>query len=180
VGFMRALRHEPNGQSRFTAFLMTAKRTGQQVSGLSRGIAGQLVAAMEEFENNIHEHSKSPETGIIAYRAEPGAFEIVAADRGIGILESLQQCGAYREISDEGMALKAALSEGVSRYGPSSNRGYGFRPIFTGLLNLDGELRFRSGDHAIEMDGTSPALASARIAQKAPLNGFFASVRCQT
>ena len=75
-------------------------------------------------------------------------------------------------------ALEAALTDGVSRYGPNRNRGHGFRPIFTGLVNLHGELRFRSGDHAITMDGTSPALATSRISQKAPIDGFFASVRC--
>ncbi len=157
---------------------MKAKRAGQDVSGLSAAVSGQLVAAMEELENNIHEHADAPDTGIIAHRAEPGAFEFVVADRGIGVLRSLRRCAAYAALPDEGKALEAALTDGVSRHGPDSNHGHGFRPIFTGLLNLHGELRFRSGDHTITMDGTSPTLAVSRITQRVPMDGFFASVRC--
>ena len=178
AGFIRAVRRGPDGDSRLTGFLMKAKRAGQDVSALSASVSGQLVAAMEELENNIHEHADAPETGILAYRAELGAFEFVVADRGIGILRSLRRCATYAALSDEGKALEAALTDGVSRHGPDSNHGHGFRPIFTGLANLHGELRFRSGDHAIAMDGTSPTLATSQITQKAPIDGFFASVRC--
>ena len=180
AGFIRAVRRGEDGDSRFTAFLMAAKHAGKDVSGLPATTAGQLVGAMGELENNIREHADVPETGIIAYRAEPGAFEFVVADRGIGILRSLRRCGMYAALPDEGKALEAALTDGVSRHGPDSNHGHGFRPIFIGLANLQGELRFRSGDHAITMNGTSPALTTARITQKAPIDGFFASVRCHT
>ena len=178
LGFISTVRRGLDGDRRFTGFLMNAKRAGHEVAGLPAAVAGQLAAAMEELENNIHEHAGAPDTGILAYRAEPGVFEFVAADRGIGILCSLRRHAAHADLADEGKALEAALTDGVSRYGPNSNRGRGFRPIFTGLVNLHGELRFRSGDHAITMDGTSPALATARISQKAPIDGFFASVRC--
>lgn len=178
AGFIRATRRDLDGDSRLTGFLMKTKRAGQDVSGLPAAVSGQLVAAMEELENNIQEHADAPETGILAYRTEPGAFEFVAADRGVGILPSLRRCAAYASLPDEGKALEAALTDGVSRHGPNSNHGHGFRPIFTGLMNLHGELRFRSGDHAITMDGVSPTLATSRITQKAPIDGFFASVRC--
>ena len=178
VGFIRTLRRGPDGDSRLTGFVMKAKRAGQDASGLPAAVCGQLVAAMEELENNIHEHAAAPETGILAYRAEPGAFEFVVADRGVGILRSLRRCVAYAALPDEGKALEAALTDGVSRHGPDSNHDHGFRPIFTGLVNLYGELRFRSGDHAITMNGTSPTLATSRITQKALIDGFFASARC--
>ena len=178
AGFIRAVGRGPNGDNRLTAFLMRVKQAGQEVSGLPAAVSGQLVAAMEELENNIHEHADAPETGMLAYRAEPGAFELVVADRGIGVLRSLRRCATYAALPDEGKALEAALTDGVSRHGQDSNHGHGFRPIFTGLMNLHGELRFRSGDHAVTMDGTSPTLATSRITQKAPIDGFFASVRC--
>jgi hypothetical protein len=178
MGFIRAARHGPDADSRLTGFLMAAKRAGREVSGLPATVSGQLVAAMEELENNIHEHAEALETGVLAYRAESGVFEFVVADRGIGILRSLRRCDTYAALPDEGKALEAALTDGISRHGPNSNHGHGFRPIFTGLVNLHGELRFRSGDHAITMDGTSPDLTTARITQKAAIDGFFASVRC--
>ena len=135
---------------------MRAKRAGQEVAGLPAAVSGQLVAAMEELENNIHEHADAPETGMLAYRAEPGAFEFVVADRGIGVLRSLRRCATYAALPDEGKALEAALTDGVSRHGPDSNHGHGFRPIFTGLMNLHGELRFRSGDHAVHDGRNKP------------------------
>ncbi len=149
VGFIRAARLGPDADSRLTGFLMTAKRAGREISGLPAAVSGQLVAAMEELENNIHEHADAPETGVLAYKAEPGAFEFVVADRGVGILQSLRRYKAYAALPDEGKALEAALTDGISRHGPNSNHGHGFRPIFTGLVNLHGELRFRSGDHAL-------------------------------
>ena len=178
AGFIRAVRRGPDGDNRLTGFLMKAKRAGRDVSGLSASVARQLVAAMEELENNIHEHADAPETGILAYKGEPGAFEFVVADRGIGILRSLRRATAHAALADEGRALEAALADGVSRHGPGSNHGHGFRPIFIGLMNLHGELRFRSGDHAITMDGASPTPATAKITQKVPIDGFFGCVRC--
>ena len=148
------------------------------MSGLSKNVSGQLVAAMMELESNIQEHADAPNTGVVAFRAEAGAFEFVVADRGIGILKSLRSGGEYPDMRDEGAALRAALTEGVSRHGRDIGRGLGFRPVFLGLVDLYGELRFRSGDHAVMMDGVGPDVATARIAQKVPLQGFFASVRC--
>ena len=178
AGFIRGLRRSSESDNRLTAFLMKAKRAGQIRSGLSAAVSGQLIAAMKELEDNIHEHTDAPETGILAYRTELGAFEFVVADRGIGVLRSLRRCAAYAGLRDEGRALEAAVAEGVSRHGPGNNRGHGFRPIFTGLVNLHGELRFRSGDHAMTMNGIGPTLATSRIVQKAPMDGFLASVRC--
>ena len=178
MGFFATARRDRDGDKQFTGFLMNAKRSGHEVAGLSIAVSGQLVAAMEELENNIHEHAGAPETGILAYRSEPSAFEFVSADRGMGILSSLRRHSAHTGLPDAGKALEAALTDGVSHHGPNRNRGHEFRPIFTGLVNLHGELRFRSGDHSITMDGTSPALATSRISQKAPIDGFFASVGC--
>ena len=93
AGFIRAIRRGPDGDNRLTGFLMKAKRAGQDVSGLPAAVSGQLVAAMEELENNIHEHADAPETGMLAYRAEPAAFEFVVADRASA---SCAACGAVR------------------------------------------------------------------------------------
>lgn len=178
LGYIRVI-YGGDASGRLADFLMKAKRAGREVSGLSAAVSGQLVAAMRELENNIHEHSGAPRTGVLAYKAEPGDFEFVVADHGMGMLRSLRQSDSYADLSDEGKALEAGLTDGVSRYGANIRRGYGFRPIFIGLANLYGELRFRSGDHALMMDGTNPGLATARISQKVPMEGFLVSVRCR-
>lgn len=180
MGFIRANRSTRNADTDtlLTSFLMDAQRAARDVTGLPGSTPGQLVAAMEELENNIHEHSEAPATGILAFRATPHVFEFVAADRGIGILRSLQGCSIFAGLDDHGMAIQLALSDGTSRFGSDSRRGHGFRPIFIGLANLQGSLRFRSGDHALLIDGTSPDLATAQLAQKPVIDGFFASIRC--
>jgi len=177
-GFIRASRPGVDGNNRLVAFLMNAKRAAQEITGLPGTTPGQLAAAMQEMESNIHEHSAAADTGVIAYQATPKCFEFVVFDRGIGLLDSLRQCESYRSLSDCGKALEAALADGTSRFGPGSNHGNGFRPIFIGLANLRGELRFRSGDYALTMDGTSPNLTKAHLAQKPVISGFFASVTC--
>ena len=179
VGFIQVSRYDDSDyETRLTNFLMSANRASTKIAGLAATVSRQMVAAMRELESNIHEHAEASDTGILAYRAESGAFEFAVADRGIGILNSLRRCGSFASLTDEGKALELALDDGISRFGSCSNRGYGFRPIFIGLLNLRGELRFRSGDHALAMDGTSPNLATSRVIQKAKIDGFFASVRC--
>jgi hypothetical protein len=80
---------------------------------------------------------------------------------------------------DHGDALKLALQDGVTRFGSSEDRGHGFRPLFTGLANLNGALRFRSGDHALTIDGYQPIALRSRIARKVTVDGFFVSVRCK-
>src|SRR5665213_692908 len=178
MGFISALRGDATGNS-LISFLMNASTAARDVAGLPGTVPRQLAAAMQELENNIHEHSDAADTGLLAYRAAPGVFEFVAADRGMGILKSLQRCSTHAGLPDHGKALEAALTDGTSRFGPHSDRGHGFRPIFLGLVNLSGTLRFRSGDHALIMDGTSPNLTTAQLAQKPLIDGFFASVRCQ-
>ena len=142
IGFVRAIRSRQDDEDPLlTGFLMDAQRAAREVAGLRGTTPGQLVAAMQELENNIHEHSDAPDTGLLAFRATRGAFEFVAADRGIGILRSLQRCSTFAALQDHGNAIQAALSDGTSRFGSDSRRGHGFRPIFLGLANLQGSLR---------------------------------------
>jgi hypothetical protein len=180
LGFVRASRTGPDGYHRLTAFLIHAQRAARDIALLPGSSPAQLAAAMEEMENNIHEHSRAPQTGVLAYRATRGVFEFVVADHGVGLLASLRSCPENSGIRDEGMALEAALTDGTSRFGRNSQRGTGFRPIFLGLMNLRGSLRFRSGDHALIIDGSSPTLAMSEISQKPMMDGFFASVRCES
>jgi anti-sigma regulatory factor (Ser/Thr protein kinase) len=176
LGVMRAVRHGFNRDEQRTSFLMDAKRAARDVAGLPGVSPGQLVGALGELESNIHEHSNHADTGLLAFRAASGIFEFVVADSGIGVLASLQSSVEFSACEDHGKALQMTLTEGTSRFGNEANRGYGFRPLFIGLMNLQGYLRFRSGDHALILDGRSPQLAIARLEQKPQLSGFFASV----
>ena len=178
TGILRTSPSYALGATDWTAFGLAAQQAAAM--GFPRRIAAQLAAALGELHSNIHEHAQAPRTGIVAFRAHPHKIELVVADQGIGVLESLRGASAYADLCDHGEALRLALSEGVSRYGSCANRGYGFRPLFVGLANLKGSLRFRSGDHALLIDGRHPSLMTARMAQKPYISGFFISIVCET
>jgi len=148
-------------------------------AGFSRNIASQLVGAIGEMQSNIYEHSQAPQTGIVAFRGRSGTFEFVICDSGVGVLQSLTTCPDFQGIADHGEALKLTLSDGVSRYGRNSGRGLGYQPLFTGLANLSGALRFRSGDYSLTIEGENPQSIPAKLGQKPKVQGFLASVSCR-
>jgi anti-sigma regulatory factor (Ser/Thr protein kinase) len=138
--------------------------------------AGQIGAAFGELIGNIIDHSAAIPSGIAAFRAKPSAFEFVVSDRGIGPLASLTSCAEYASMSDHGEALQAIIETGVSRFGAGTGHGNGFKPIFEKLADMSGQLRFRSGDAALTLDGRFGDKVKLQVAQKPPIAGFFASV----
>jgi hypothetical protein len=173
------LRVQPDHhEARLIAFCHSAQIAAEHV-GFPKLLARQFAAFLEEMHSNICEHSDAAHTGLIAYRARRYEFECVIADSGMGVLKSLQGCPNLRDLTDHGEALKLALTEGISRHGLNRGRGLGFRPLFIGLANLNGELRFRSGNAALSMDGNDPIRIPQRISQKPNLRGFFISTKCR-
>jgi anti-sigma regulatory factor (Ser/Thr protein kinase) len=164
IGFLRTEQQPPADTTAWTAFGLAAQKAAV-AAGFSNTVAGQLVGALVAMQSNIYEHSEASQSGLLAFRAVAGVFEFVVADRGIGVLESLRSGVAHAGLIDHGTALEVTLTEGCSRFGDGIGRGMGFRPLFVGLANLRGELRFRSGDHALII--TEPILAwSARGSHK--------------
>jgi anti-sigma regulatory factor (Ser/Thr protein kinase) len=177
IGFLRTRGTLPTDEAVFSKFGLAAQKAACAV-GVPKQTAAQLVGAIGEMHSNIYEHSGASETGLVAFRVDRTSFEWVVADHGIGVRASLAMHADYAELPDEGAALRAALSDGASRFGMGSGRGMGFRPLFVGLANLRAQLRFRSGDHALTIDGITPSILSARTSQKAKLRGLFAAVVC--
>lgn len=161
----------------FTAFKLAAMKAAE-AAGFQVATARQLSAAMGELRSNVIEHSEAPDTGAICFAWQPGRFEFASVDRGIGVLASLRTGQEFATLTDHGTALQIATSDGRSRYGSGSGRGNGFRDLFLGLMNHRGDLRFRSGDHALELIGSANDSAEACIAQKAHLGGFAVTVSC--
>lgn len=159
----------------WTAFAMEARRAAV-FAGFDMSWAGQLIAAIRELENNVRDHSGAVESAYIAVRASAGIFEFVVADEGKGVLETLREATDFANLTSDGDALRATLSEGVSRFGVNKGRGFGYAPLFTGLVNRRATLRFRSGCGSLVMDGITPALPSAQIGVKPRCPGLFISV----
>jgi hypothetical protein len=177
AGFFRMGAEWSEDDTPWMGFQLAAQKAAAAM-GFHRRIAAQFAAALGEMVSNVHEHSGAPASGVAAFMAQGDAFELAVADSGIGVLKSLRSCADYAALTDDGKALRLALTDGVSRYGAQSGRGAGFRPIFVGLANLAGMLRFRSGDHAFVIDGQKIGDMSAVTAQKVRLPGFLASVSC--
>jgi hypothetical protein len=176
AGFVRLAATMPADDTPWIQFALAAQKAAA-AAGFAGKTAAQLAGALGEMHSNVYEHSGRPETGFAAFRAGEGVFEFAVADSGIGVLASLNTCPDHAGLTDHGDALRLALTEGVSRHG--AGRGMGFRPLFIGLANLFGALRFRSGNHALTIDGRTPSLMSAKTAEKPALQGFFISVACR-
>lgn len=177
VGFHRTRAADGPDEETWISFLIAARRAAK-VAGLPAREGAQVVAAMRELRGNIDEHSGAPDSGVVAFKAGPrGRFEFVVADRGDGLLTSLRSSPEYTGLRSHAEALRLALKEGESRKGRGKGHGNGFRPIFAGLADMRGQLRFRSGDHALLVDGRFD-LQTAAVAQKAALPGFITVVSC--
>lgn len=126
------------------------------LSGLPLKNAQELVAATRELVSNVFDHSGAPATGIAGFSTTASGLEIVVADYGIGVLDSLRTSPEFSSLRDAGEALQTALADGASRFGSLSGHGRGFRDLFRGLRSLSSALRFRSGDYALLINGISP------------------------
>lgn len=160
-----------------TRFIQAA-RTAAVRAGIPESIAARFGAALGELESNVHEHSEAVDTGIALFAASAGKFEFCVADSGIGILASLQQNPLHQLMVGHDEALRTAIQHGGTRFGDRVMHGNGFDPIFEGLANYDGVLRFRSGDFAFEIDGRSPDVAVGTPKRKAMIPGFIACISC--
>jgi len=148
-------------------------------SGLARGLVSGLMGALGELQENVFQHSGRPETGLVAYATVNGTFEFVVADAGMGVLARLRENPEFAQLADSGDALRVAISDGASRHGRASGRGYGIGQLFRALAHDWAELRFRSGDHALRLWGDAPSLSGHyEVAQKARLDGLIITVRC--
>jgi hypothetical protein len=137
----------------------------------------RICGAVGEMVDNIFEHSGALRTGVVAFLGSSETFEVSVGDAGKGILASLQTNPTFAYLRDAGTAMAVAIKDGNSRYGPGMDRGYGFGTLFRALNTLDAEIRFRSGDYALEISGRSPSLRNPYISQKSELHGFVVSVR---
>jgi hypothetical protein len=177
IGFVPACRAElRTGDDIHWTMFMVEMHKAMIGAGWPSAFTVGLVGAMDEMQNNIHDHSAAADTGIIGYSVGQDSVEWVVADRGIGILSGLQS-GTFPSLTDSGEALKLALMEGRSRLA-EKGRGNGFRELFKSLAARHGMLRFRSDDQLLTMSGVSPALNRARLQQRAHTPGFSVCILC--
>jgi hypothetical protein len=150
-------------------------------AGFPAQIAAEIIGALGELQDNVFRHSGASSTGLAAFAARQGSFEVVVSDSGVGVLKSLRSNPDYSALGDAGTALRVAVADGESRFGRDSGCGFGMGQMFRALANHDGALRFRSDDHALEVRGHSPSLQGlVKLRQKAALPGLTISVLCRS
>lgn len=177
-GFIRTTWDHETDEETWMRFSLSMRRAAT-ASGIPAAQSRQLDAAIVELWNNIFDHSDAANTGVVAYQACQGHFAFVVADNGAGVLQSLRRAKEFAGLRGHGEALRTALTEGASRFGVDRGRGFGFRQMFLSLRELDVSLRFRSGDHALILEGDNPTLTNAKLHEKAMLGGFFVSAICR-
>jgi hypothetical protein len=168
---------DENEPDEYYDFCQTIQKAARNAGFPSKN-AAELVAATRELVGNIYDHSNATSSGLVGFSLFKRMLEVVVADEGVGVLRSLKMSDEFSHLRDSGEALNVALIDGVSRYGAKSGHGGGFRSLFRGLVNLSSKIRFRSGDHSLDIHGTSPTSRSGRIGKKAELQGFVVSISC--
>jgi hypothetical protein len=166
-----------NEEIRWTGFGLKADK-GMKAAGLPAGLAGQLVGATKELHSNVYEHSERSRTGMVSFAVHQDMAEFIVADSGIGVLASLKSNPVHSSLEQDGEALQLALQPGVSRHVNEPDRGHGFDLMFTGLLNRNSRLRFRSGSAAVTVDGCSHDNPVPIIRERPAMRGFLIAVDC--
>lgn len=150
------------------------QKSSDQV-GISKAILLRIRAALGEMIDNVFEHSERTDSGIALVQVKSGAIEFCVTDRGVGIRSSLIE--RYGDGLDHLAALRLALQPRVSRHPEEMGRGHGFDHLVLGMINLNAELRFRSGDACLSLSGVGATLPSSQLTRRPYLEGFLVAAK---
>jgi anti-sigma regulatory factor (Ser/Thr protein kinase) len=160
-------------------FLERFKRSLQQ-HGFSRTLALSLSKALAEMSDNIIQHSSenknAPANGVIAYCVEDNIMTFAVADIGQGVLNSLTKNPKWHSLKTSTEALEAAVWDAATSR-ENEEQGNGFLQVHRSLADLNGILRFRSGNGVLCMDGRREQ-REGQVKFVPPLIGFQLSVCC--
>ena len=139
-----------------------------------------LSKAFAEMADNITQHSgvdrQHQARGLVAYGVSGTTMTFSVADIGRGVLDSLRTKPTLSHLSHHADALRAAILGNMSSR-PNELTGDGFRTVLNSLTDLNGSLRFRTGDACLTLAGLGDA-RSRTISFVPPLAGFQLSVTC--
>jgi hypothetical protein len=153
-------------------------RSAQSV-GFPAKKAHALHGALHEMAENAVIHAEAPTAILVGYQTLPGMALFCVADVGIGVLASLRSHPAYQHLQLHKDAIRAALHDGTTRFGPNT-RGTGFRQVFKALAAQWGYLRFRSGNGCVTLDGQRLDADQGEETFPPQLPGFQVTVCCRT
>jgi len=159
-------------QSRFARSL--------EKQGFGKKLSLALSKAMQEMADNIVQHTGSdedhPARGLVGYHVEERWMTYAVAGVGRGVLASLKMNPKWYALSDSAAALRATIYQHASRRIDSPG-GAGFSQVQKSLADLNGTLRFRTGDACLTFAGRR-ADRQAAMSSNPYLNGFQLAVTC--
>lgn len=127
--------------------------------GFARKMALALSGALREMADNIPRHSSllqsAPAAGVIGYQVQAGCMSFAVADVGQGVLHSLRRNPKWASLSESTPALRLAVWD-YATSDPNAVQGGGFSEVHKSLSDLNGLLRFRSGNGLFTVDGRGP------------------------
>lgn len=179
VEFVRVHRPDDLIGNMWPLFLMRFARSLQK-HHFPAQLAQALAVAFGEMADNIIQHSgPTPETsalGIVGYHVADSWMTFAVGDIGRGILSSLTTAAQWGHLTNSKTALIAAVQDfATSRI--NRQYGNGFKQVHKALADLNGVLRFGSGDAVLTLLGqTEPRQAVTAFV--APRRGFQLSVTC--
>lgn len=149
--------------------------------GFGKPTAYGLVGAYLEMADNAQDHSgtdeQHPAPALAAFHVAPGRMAYGVADLGRGVLASLRTKAEWSNLENSREALLAAIQQRATRR-PEYKQGSGFTQVHKSIADLNGVLRFRSGDAALLLDGRPEQAREATLRNSPGLLGFQLSVTC--
>ena len=161
------------------AFTIRFARSAQGV-GLDKTVADGLRAALLEMTDNSVLHAQADSPTLVGYRVLDGFAQFCVADPGSVCSGACGVAPDFAYLPYDHEAIREALRDGVSRYGYRTRR-HGLPANLQGALAAQwGQLRFRSGQGCITMDGTDLDADHFDENFVAQLPGFQVTVSCRT
>lgn len=167
------------GGREWTWFLMRFKRSLDQ-EGFGNLLSNGLAAALEEMADNASRHSgptkARPASGIVGYHVANRRMTFAVSDIGRGVLNSLRLNPNYSTLRTSVEALQAAIYNRATSQ-VDKTYGDGFLELHQALIDLNGQLRFRSGDGLLRADGRFEERRYESV-HLPPAQGFQLTVHC--
>ncbi len=177
IEFMTISTPEQSLELAWDNFLQRFEGAAKRI-GFSIGAAANLQSALHEMATNAVIHARSPVAALVGYQVADSAALFSVVDMGRGVLASLTANPKYAYLTEPVDAIQKALSTGVTG-DVGDDGGYGFDSVFKALAEQWGQLRLRSGNGCITMDGTDVSVDQSVRTHVPPLPGFQVSVCCR-